>query len=504
MASPEPLADWLDTSLTDELLASVDLGGPYSAEENNLLFSLFNDNGGTGASSFNSLDDDMLEDIDDKKVVLASAAAARLRGAQGGLKHAFSTGDLQALTPSSPSPDAGNTLNTATSLESVPEGSTFDPGAIPAVTSNPTSGTQPLPNLNNLSTDELEAELSRRKNCAVKSESSESASTAPVTAPVPPPGVVPGGYIPAGAMHPGGFAGAYIAPTAAAFGRGGGLVAPAGMVPAAMGPMGAIPAGMIPAAAMGPMQPAIPCQQGMPKMAPGAFYVQDGNFMMPGMPGQQDALRSAAQQASNTMPMAMPVPVAGMPSMPQQAFMSQPPTAMPCSGPFAGAPCPTAATAAAAADSPVRGLRKSQSTPTLSSLPGTSVAQTLSPAGELAGAGDAQRIGRLTAEERRQKVLRYRQKRHERKFEKRVTYQCRKTLADSRPRVRGRFARNDDSNAVMPHQTKKALAAQKEAEDQEAGIEDMLDVQMDAQCEGGIPKVEQDDCRTSLDLLKAH
>ena len=39
-----------------------------SAEENNLLFSLFNDNGATGASSFNSLDDDMLEDIDDKKV----------------------------------------------------------------------------------------------------------------------------------------------------------------------------------------------------------------------------------------------------------------------------------------------------------------------------------------------------------------------------------------------------------------------------------------------------
>ena len=35
---------------------------------------------------------------------------------------------------------------------------------------------------------------------------------------------------------------------------------------------------------------------------------------------------------------------------------------------------------------------------------------------------------------------------------------CRKTLADSRPRVRGRFARNDDSAAVMPHETKKALA----------------------------------------------
>ena len=36
---------------------------------------------------------------------------------------------------------------------------------------------------------------------------------------------------------------------------------------------------------------------------------------------------------------------------------------------------------------------------------------------------------------------------------------CRKTLADSRPRVRGRFARNDDAGAVMPHETKKAQAA---------------------------------------------
>ena len=55
-------------------------------------------------------------------------------------------------------------------------------------------------------------------------------------------------------------------------------------------------------------------------------------------------------------------------------------------------------------------------------------------------------------------ACRYRQKRHERNFNKRIKYMCRKTLADSRPRVRGRFARNDDTAAVMPHETKKALA----------------------------------------------
>lgn len=40
---------------------------------------------------------------------------------------------------------------------------------------------------------------------------------------------------------------------------------------------------------------------------------------------------------------------------------------------------------------------------------------------------------------------------------------CRKTLADTRPRVRGRFARNNDAGAVMPHETKKALAAKAKA-----------------------------------------
>lgn len=66
-------------------------------------------------------------------------------------------------------------------------------------------------------------------------------------------------------------------------------------------------------------------------------------------------------------------------------------------------------------------------------------------------------------------ACRYRQKRHERNFSKRIKYQCRKTLADSRPRVRGRFARNNDAGAVMPHETKKAQAerARRRASSQE-------------------------------------
>ncbi len=64
---------------------------------------------------------------------------------------------------------------------------------------------------------------------------------------------------------------------------------------------------------------------------------------------------------------------------------------------------------------------------------------------------------------------RYRQKRHERNFSKRIKYMCRKTLADSRPRVRGRFARNDDAGAVMPHETKKAQAAARRTAATQAG-----------------------------------
>ncbi|XP_062201743.1 zinc finger protein CONSTANS-like [Phragmites australis] len=50
--------------------------------------------------------------------------------------------------------------------------------------------------------------------------------------------------------------------------------------------------------------------------------------------------------------------------------------------------------------------------------------------------------GRYSAEERRERIDKYRSKRNHRNFQKKITYACRKTLADSRPRVKGRFARN--------------------------------------------------------------
>ncbi|TKY48469.1 Zinc finger protein CONSTANS 4 [Spatholobus suberectus] len=54
-------------------------------------------------------------------------------------------------------------------------------------------------------------------------------------------------------------------------------------------------------------------------------------------------------------------------------------------------------------------------------------------------------------EEKKARIERYRSKRNQRNFNKKIKYACRKTLADSRPRIRGRFARNDemDKNSTV-------------------------------------------------------
>ena len=81
---------------------------------------------------------------------------------------------------------------------------------------------------------------------------------------------------------------------------------------------------------------------------------------------------------------------------------------------------------------------------------GHAVGQGQGPPGANGHPGDTRvRIGTLTLEERRARILRYRQKRHERNFRKRIKYNCRKTLADSRPRIRGRFARNDEIEELL-------------------------------------------------------
>ncbi|MFS7953572.1 putative transcription factor C2C2-CO-like family [Helianthus anomalus] len=65
---------------------------------------------------------------------------------------------------------------------------------------------------------------------------------------------------------------------------------------------------------------------------------------------------------------------------------------------------------------------------------------------------------RYSPDEKKERIERYRSKKTQRNFTKKIKvklayicYVCRKTLADSRPRIRGRFARNDEIS-TMVHQ----------------------------------------------------
>ncbi|KQK10466.1 two-component response regulator-like APRR5 isoform X2 [Brachypodium distachyon] len=94
-------------------------------------------------------------------------------------------------------------------------------------------------------------------------------------------------------------------------------------------------------------------------------------------------------------------------------------------------------------------VRRVFSTGDLQGMNGSSPA----PSGDSCGGQDvgggpfSQKVGRYSAEERKERVERYRVKRHQRNFTKKITYACRKSLADSRPRVKGRFARNGETEA---------------------------------------------------------
>lgn len=50
-----------------------------------------------------------------------------------------------------------------------------------------------------------------------------------------------------------------------------------------------------------------------------------------------------------------------------------------------------------------------------------------------------------TSEQRLEKLSRYRNKKTKRNFGRKIKYACRKALADSQPRIRGRFAKTDES-----------------------------------------------------------
>ncbi|OMO88387.1 hypothetical protein CCACVL1_08422 [Corchorus capsularis] len=55
-------------------------------------------------------------------------------------------------------------------------------------------------------------------------------------------------------------------------------------------------------------------------------------------------------------------------------------------------------------------------------------------------------VSTCSTEDRREKLSRYRNKKTKRNFGRKIKYACRKALADSQPRIRGRFARTEESD----------------------------------------------------------
>ncbi|CAA6661121.1 unnamed protein product [Spirodela intermedia] len=53
-------------------------------------------------------------------------------------------------------------------------------------------------------------------------------------------------------------------------------------------------------------------------------------------------------------------------------------------------------------------------------------------------------------EDRMQKLSRYRKKKTKRNFCRKIKYACRKALADSQPRIRGRFAKTEEGEVGKP------------------------------------------------------
>jgi hypothetical protein len=58
------------------------------------------------------------------------------------------------------------------------------------------------------------------------------------------------------------------------------------------------------------------------------------------------------------------------------------------------------------------------------------------------------KIGTLSQEERRQKVQKFLEKRKRRNFKKKISYMCRKKVADQRVRVKGRFVSKVQASAL--------------------------------------------------------
>ncbi|KAA8540033.1 hypothetical protein F0562_026725 [Nyssa sinensis] len=93
----------------------------------------------------------------------------------------------------------------------------------------------------------------------------------------------------------------------------------------------------------------------------------------------------------------------------------------------------------------VYGMRRSYSEGDIKTLGNGNASLIYSPFGQ------PQTISNRTTEDRRLLLTRYRNKKTKRNFGRKIKYACRKALADSQPRIRGRFAKTEESDISKKH-----------------------------------------------------
>ncbi|KAJ6962377.1 hypothetical protein NC652_001135 [Populus alba x Populus x berolinensis] len=89
------------------------------------------------------------------------------------------------------------------------------------------------------------------------------------------------------------------------------------------------------------------------------------------------------------------------------------------------------------------------------------------------------KVRRYSAEERKERISKYRAKRNQRNFSKIIKYACRKTLADNRPRIRGRFARNEETG-----ETPKVACSTRDENEEELWLDGLHEEEEDGAIRG--------------------
>ncbi|XP_015067590.1 zinc finger protein CONSTANS-LIKE 6 isoform X1 [Solanum pennellii] len=93
----------------------------------------------------------------------------------------------------------------------------------------------------------------------------------------------------------------------------------------------------------------------------------------------------------------------------------------------------------------VYGMRRSFSEGDIKSLGNGNINVIHSPRGQ------PQISGTSTSDVRKEQLSRYRNKKNKRNFGRKIKYACRKALADSQPRIRGRFAKTEEMDISKKH-----------------------------------------------------